>query len=181
MIGYLSGRAAAGSLVLVGGVGYLVHTPHPLPVGTDVELWIHTAVRETDISLYGFSTAAERDLFDCLTKVTGVGPKVALALLSLGAGTVVTAIRDGDARTLAKAPGIGVKKAQGLLTAVNLPADLTDALATSSDPLAELVDALTALGFDAGSARTALETAAADGIGDESTLMRRAMSTLRAA
>lgn len=181
VIGYLTGRALDDSLVLVGGVGYAVATAHPLPVGTDVDLWIHTAVRENDISLFGFTSRAERDLFECLTKVTGVGPKVALGILSLGPAVVVTALRDRDPRTLAKAPGIGVKKAETIISAVTVPPALLDAFAASADPVAPLVDALAGLGFDAARSRRVVDDILKTGVTDESVVMRRAMNVLRAA
>lgn len=182
MIGYLTGRAEAGGLVVVGGVGYLVATAAPLPVGEDVALWIHTAVRENDISLFGFTSPAERDLFACLTKVTGVGAKLALGILSIGAGAVVAAVAAKDAAALAKAPGIGVAKARTLLASVSVPAELAAQFADSgASASSEIVDALAAMGFDASAARSVLDDLTSAGETDEGVLLRRAMVTLRMA
>lgn len=159
MIGYLSGTAITPDVVLAGHVGYQVQTPGGLAVDTEVRLWIHTAVRENDISLYGFAAAAHRDLFVALMKVSGVGPKVALNMLALGAGPLAAAILAGDAKALAKVPGIGVQKAQSILTAVRLPEVFLRDLAgddSPADPLADLADVLVTMGHDRAHAREAL-------------------------
>jgi Holliday junction resolvasome RuvABC DNA-binding subunit len=102
-------------------------------------------------------------------------------VLSLGAGPAVTALRDGDAKALAKAPGVGLKMAQSLVAAVTLPDELVALLATDANPLAEMTDALVAMGMDATAARHALEEAAAAGVTGEGKLIRTALSALRAA
>jgi len=121
MIAWLSGRLrrkSADSIIIdVGGVGYQVaialstFTSLPEPGGT-VDLHIHTHLREDSLSLYGFSTEPERDLFLLLLGVSGIGPKLALAVLSgLSAADLVAAIRTGDDVRLRAIPGIGTKTA----------------------------------------------------------------------
>jgi len=81
VIGYLEGVVRKGCVVTSGGVGYFIHTPDELEVGSSVELWVETVVRQDAIVLYGFLDESGRDLFRALCKVTGVGPVAALALL----------------------------------------------------------------------------------------------------
>lgn len=130
MIGYLRGEVLDNSdgklLVLVpggaaAGVGYSVSVPQSggyaswLP-GAAVELFIHTHVREDALDLYGFSSALEKELFLTLLGVNGVGPKVALAILSATepAG-LIQAIIDEDKATLTRIPGVGKKTAERLV------------------------------------------------------------------
>ncbi len=117
MIAYLSGDVSLVEeqrLVLQtsGGVGYLVQIPQGLgnrhSVGEVLGLHIHTSVREDEISLYGFETTAERQLFERLLKASGVGPKLALTIVSvLEPRNLVQAILREDVNTLSQVPGIG--------------------------------------------------------------------------
>lgn len=163
MIGYLRGAAVDTTTVDVHGVGYHVNTPAPLALGEDVTLWVHTAVRENDISLYGFTEKTHRTLFTHLIKAPGIGPRVALNLMGLGADVLSTAIRDGDARALAQAPGIGIKSATKLLQALNLPDDLLEQLAGAPDPTTtvagDVVTSLVAMGIDRSRAQGAVQAA----------------------
>lgn len=106
-------------VVDVGGVGYRVQVPvsvleqMPSAEGEVVTLIIHTQVREDDISLYGFLNDLDLQVFELLLTVSGVGPKVALAMLSAyPASELARAIGAGDARTLTRIPGIGARTAQ---------------------------------------------------------------------
>ncbi len=122
MIALLTGKLVAkdaGTLVVdVGGVGYLVHAPgstyYRLPEPpADVRLMIKTVVREDSITLYGFDDARERDLFDLFQTVSGIGPKMALAILSgMPFEMLVRAIAEEDIRSLTKIPGMGKKTAE---------------------------------------------------------------------
>ena len=127
MIAQLNGSVAwtadtSGYLVLdVGGVGYKVNvtvpvlTTAPAP-GQPLKLVIHTLVREDDISLYGFADAQDLRVFELLLTVSGVGPKVALGLLSaLAAADLAQAVSGEDVRTLTRVPGIGAKTAQRMV------------------------------------------------------------------
>jgi holliday junction DNA helicase RuvA len=165
MIGSLRGRIAAKAppqLTLeVGGIGYEVEAPMSTffrlpPVGQETRLLTHLVVREDAHILYGFASEEERGLFRALLKVSGVGPKIALALLS---GMTVEAfaqcVRSQDASTLTRVPGIGRKTAERLLvemrdrldgTSVTMPASASGTgLASSSE--SEAFGALVALGY----------------------------------
>lgn len=125
MIGFLRGKLAAKqppSLVLdVGGVGYEVDAPMSTfyglpPVGTEIFLFTHLVVREDAQILFGFATERERRLFRELLKVSNVGPKLALALLSgMSADNFLMCIEAQDVDTLVRIPGVGRKTAERLL------------------------------------------------------------------
>ncbi|MCA9638173.1 MAG: Holliday junction branch migration protein RuvA, partial [Myxococcales bacterium] len=127
MIGWLSGQVqirdprSATVTVDVGGVGYEVRvsiqTLGSIPaVGERCELWIHTHVREDIIALFGFASAAERELFLRLLGVPKVGPKNAIAVLGgLPFGELVTCLAAGEQGKLEKIPGIGKKTAEQIL------------------------------------------------------------------
>jgi Holliday junction DNA helicase RuvA len=124
MIAWLSGRlrrkSADAIVVDVGGVGYQVaialSTFRSLPEpGEGVDLHIHTQLREDSLSLYGFSTEPERDLFQLLLGVSGVGPKLALSVLSgMSVADLAAAVRTGDDAKLRAISGIGSKTAARL-------------------------------------------------------------------
>jgi holliday junction DNA helicase RuvA len=113
--GRLGGRSGAGVVLDVNGVGYLVHaTPsvHRLGDG-EVTVEVHTVVREDALQLYGFATGAERELFELLLGVSGVGPKVALAIVSGSPPAELRrAIAREDVKRFQAIPGIGLKTAQ---------------------------------------------------------------------
>jgi Holliday junction DNA helicase RuvA len=113
--GQISGRAGSGLIVDVNGVGYLVNaTPsvHRLGDG-EVTIEVHTVVREDALQLYGFATADERELFEMLLGVSGVGPKVALAIVSGSTPVELRrAIARDDVKRFQAIPGIGLKTAQ---------------------------------------------------------------------
>lgn len=125
MIGFLRGRVvrATGEQVVVeaGGVGYLVSIPTTArerlgPVGSQVELHVHTHVREDQIGLFGFVTADDLELFERLIQVDGVGPKVGLAILSAASVEVLKrAILDEDVGPIRRAPGVGPRTAQKVI------------------------------------------------------------------
>lgn len=122
MIAYLRGTlhdVQNSSLVVdVNGVGYLVHAPASFAEelsakkGEEVEVTVATIVREDAITLYGFSEARQRELFDIILQVKGVGPRVGLAILgTLGAPQLVAAIQQEQAAVLVKVPGVGKRLA----------------------------------------------------------------------
>ncbi len=121
MIAWLAGRllsrTADAVVIEVSGVGYRVAVPlstaAALPeTGGDVSLHIHTSVREDALSLYGFATELERELFLLLTGISGIGPKLALAVLSgIAIGDLVAAVTAGDDAKLCTVPGVGRKTA----------------------------------------------------------------------
>jgi Holliday junction DNA helicase RuvA len=113
--GRIAGRAGAGLIVDVNGVGYLVNaTPSVQRLGTgEVTIEIHTVVREDALQLFGFATADERELFELLLGVSGVGPKVALAIVSGSPPAELRrAIARDDVKRFQAIPGIGLKTAQ---------------------------------------------------------------------
>ena len=100
-------------ILLVHGVGYKVFTAEYLTHKSTVELWIETVVREDSIRLFGFLTLQSQDLLNMLTGVSGVGPKVALAIMgTIKSDTLISAIATGDAKTISTAPGVGKKMAE---------------------------------------------------------------------
>ena len=124
MIARLSGTLAAiegDTLVVdVHGVGYAVSVPTRLAaaarIDTGVVLWVHTAVREDAITLYGFGTTGDRAAFELLIGVTGVGPRIALSALSaLSVADLARAIEGNDLRALSAISGIGRKTAERLV------------------------------------------------------------------
>jgi Holliday junction DNA helicase RuvA len=103
-------------IIMAGPVGYKVYTPEYLTPKSTVTLWIETIVREDSIRLFGFGSIAAQNLFNQLTTVSGVGPKVALAILStIKTDTLMSAIATGDAKTIATAPGVGKKVAEKII------------------------------------------------------------------
>ncbi len=125
MIAHLRGRLLSKhpnqAVVESGGVGYDVHISVPtfsgLPeVGAEVALFIHTHVREDALALYGFVRAAEKKLFERLISVSGIGPRLAITILSgMPAEEMVAALRAGDAARLTRIPGIGKKTAERMV------------------------------------------------------------------
>jgi Holliday junction DNA helicase RuvA len=155
MIGYLNGKVHTVSekemIVLAGGVGYKVLSPLPVllayPEGSDVSLYIHTHVREDQLSLYGFEKDIELELFERLINVSGIGPKSALAMLSVHSpASVAEAVERGDASVLSHTPGIGKKTAEKII--IELKGKLAHLLgAGTTDSFFEVRLALEALGY----------------------------------
>lgn len=166
MIALLEGRIAERGdgrvIVVAAGVGYEVlissGTAQALPGGgADVRLFTRMQVRDDSMVLYGFSSADERDVFDLLVTVSGVGPKYALAALSsLSPDAVRLAVASGDVDALTTVPGIG-KKVAGRIV-VDLKDKLGgEGLATTGGPMAEVREALLALGLSPDEARDAMD------------------------
>ena len=162
-------------LVDVGGVGYELEAPMTTfyslpPVGEPVVLHTHQAVRDEAPCLYGFARQAERDTFRRLLRVSGVGGKVALALLSgLDTDALARCVRAGDAAGLARIPGIGKKTAARLLFELKdrLPGVGGTAVDVPEEPLAEAVAALAALGFSPNEAQRRVAAVDAAGLDSE--------------
>ncbi len=159
MIGKLQGIVdyiGDGFVILMAGpVGYKIFTPEYLTPKSTVSLWIETVVREDSIRLFGFSSIAAQNLFNMLTGVSGVGPKVAMAILStLKTDTLMSAIATGDAKTIATAPGVGKKMAEKIIVELKgkiggSAFDLFDdgGAGATSGALPDLLAALEALGY----------------------------------
>jgi holliday junction DNA helicase RuvA len=184
MISFLEGTLAekgAGRVVVaVGGVGYEVAVPaHTLaklpPQGKSARLFTRLQVRDDAMVLYGFSSSEERTLFDHLITVTGVGPKVAMAILSsMATEALRRAIASGDTAALTVVPGVGKKVAARVIL------DLKDKLGlpgeeSVSGPIAEVREALMALGLSAQEARDALASLTPDGDRPVEELLREAL------
>lgn len=138
-------------ILMAGGVGYKVYTPETFALNNPATLWIETIVREDSIRLFGFSTIAAQNLFNQLTTVSGVGPKVAMAIMStIKTDTLMTAIATGDAKTIATAPGVGKKVAEKIIVELKNKMgggnfDFGDASSTGALP--DLLAALESLGY----------------------------------
>lgn len=173
MIAHVRGEVAekfAGRMIIdVAGVGYEVQVAlgdyDSATLGDAVKLHTYHHIREQSQDLFGFSSLAAKKLFELLITVQSVGPKAALAILSLGeAENMRNAIAGGDAAFIAKASGVGKKTAErivvdladkvGLPTQYGRKADMPDAPFVSND---EALDALMALGFSLNDASSALE------------------------
>ena len=106
-------------ILMVNGVGYKIFVPTSFSVPSPqspVPVWIETVVREDSIRLFGFVSLAQQELFNSLTTVSGVGPKVALAILStLKPEVLMSAIAAGDIKTISSAPGVGKKVAEKII------------------------------------------------------------------
>jgi len=157
MIGFLSGRPEVlinSVLIHVGGVGYEVFTGSGvlrLLSGKDqAELYIYTHVKEDEISLFGFSTLKERELFLELLAISGVGPKTALAIVDKGASELVSAVQTADVSFFSKIPRVGKKSAQKIIIELkNKLGGFTDLdLAPLTSYENDLVAALESLGFN---------------------------------
>lgn len=205
MIGWLRGvvrvrDAVRGEVVLdVGGVGYAVtvswQTLGAVPeVDESCELWVHTHVREEALSLFGFATAAERDVFRMLTGVPQVGPKLAVAVLGgFPLADLLGAIAGAEGATLQRIPGVGKRTAERIvLDLKDKVADVLEGLgepaaapaAATSDDDARREEArlvLINLGWKAKAVDAALDTASAEpGDGSLDGLVRRALAQLMA-
>jgi Holliday junction DNA helicase RuvA len=187
VIAMLEGRVAekAGDRVVlsVSGVGYEVRVPAPSlarlpPPGREARLFTRLLVRDDSMVLYGFSSPDERSLFDHLITVTGVGPKVALAVLSvLSPDTLRRAVAAGDVAALTLVPGVGKKVAGRIVL------DLKDRIgmggeAEASGPLAEVREALLSLGLSSQEAREALGALVPDGDRPVEELLRDALRSV---
>ena len=167
MIGALTGTVrevdGEGVLLDVGGVGYLVAVLPSLgraaQVGVTVTLHTYLHVREDDLALYGFATKEERTFFQMLLGVPGVGPKSAMAILSIAPVEVlVRAIASGEAALLTKVSGIGQKIAERIVVELKsrLEREHPGLLGQGETPHADVVDALVALGYSLSQAREAV-------------------------
>jgi Holliday junction DNA helicase RuvA len=171
MIAHLNGtlfyKQPGQAIVNAGGVGYDVVVSVPtftaLPgEGKEVSLFIYTQVAEGVLALYGFLDRNEKKLFERLIKVSGVGPKLAVTILSgLNPERTVAAIRAQDHATLTRIPGVGKKLAERLVVELK---DKLDDMATAPVPVAggpaaeDALSALVNLGYQRASAQKAIET-----------------------
>ena len=138
-------------ILMAGPVGYKVYTPEILTLRSTVALWIETIVREDSIRLFGFSSLSGQTLFTQLTTVSGVGPKVAMAIMgTIKTETLMSAIATGDAKTIATAPGVGKKVAEKIIVELKNKmggGSFDFAPDTNSGALPDLLAALESLGY----------------------------------
>ena len=197
MIGQLRGRLAEKRpnqvLVDVGGVGYVVQVPLSTyaalgELHTEVTLLIHTHVREDMLSLYGFLSSREKHFFEMLLSASGVGPSLALKILSgMSVEELVPAIRGSDLGRLTKIPGVGRKTAERIVVELK---DKLDAVTVeverpaASSPAgveADVVSALVNLGYEARAAESAVTDARREnGAGNFEELLRTSLQSLSA-
>lgn len=193
MISYIKGtlerRAESYIIIETGGIGYRVFvspaTLAKLPqAGAEVKVFTYFSVKEDGMSLYGFSSMEEQEMFHKLLTVSGVGPKGALGFLSmLKPSEIVMAILSDDVKTLSKAPGVGRKTAQRVILELKDKCKTEEALAfgdaelqqiaettVSGDAKFEAIDAMTALGYSRSEAAKAVNLVAAEGMSTEDIL-----------
>lgn len=153
-------------IIEVGGVGLRVFVPAPLrtksKAGEMLFLFTHLQVREDALTLYGFESQADKDLFNTLLGVDGVGPKVALSVLSsMTLDAIQRAIFADEGELLSKVPGVGKKTAQKMALHLKDKLKPTDALAkvaALADYDSEVLAALTALGYSVVEAQAAIQS-----------------------
>ena len=176
-------------VVVVGGIGLRVHvtpsTAATLPARSHVTLATSLVVREDSLTMYGFPDDDARTLFELVQTVTGVGPRLALAMLAVHSPDELRrAVASGDVVALMKVPGVGKKGAERLVLElrdkVGMPLDVTTpAAAPASAGESQVKDALVGLGWSAKQAEDAVTAVvAADPTGDVSALLRAALKRL---
>jgi holliday junction DNA helicase RuvA len=161
MIGYLKGRIISFKptqiLLDVNGVGYKIgisiNTFEKIVDKAEVSLFIHTHVKEDSISLYGFFTESEKEMFELLISISGIGPKIALGLLSgISVESLKEAIEEGNVSRIIAVPGIGRKTAERLVLELRSKVeDISAGEFTKTQPSikSEAISALTTLGYNA--------------------------------
>jgi Holliday junction DNA helicase RuvA len=157
-------------IIEVGGVGMRVIVPAPLrgrmKVGETVFVYTHLIVRETELTLYGFESQADRNLFNLLLGVDKVGPKVALSVLStMNIEAVQRAVFSDEPELLSRVPGVGKKSAQKIALYLQdrlKPLDTLASVASMSDTDSEVLAALTTLGYSVVEAQAALQSVPKD-------------------
>ncbi|NYZ62379.1 Holliday junction branch migration protein RuvA [Luteimonas deserti] len=196
MIGRLRGtliyKAPPWLVVDVQGVGYELEAPmstfYDLPeLGREVALFTHYAQKEDSVSLYGFLHEAERRLFRDVQKVTGIGAKIALAILSgVSVDTFARLVHTGDVTALTKIPGIGKKTAERMVVELrDRAADLAGAggavpsRSGPADPLSEATIALQQLGYKPAEAQKMAKAASSEGDTPELIIRKALQSALR--
>lgn len=169
MIGYISGQLKAIRknyfIVVTAGLGYKVFVPHQLLTGTrlgeDIELYVFTYVREDQLTLYGFRSLVELDIYEMLISVSGIGPKVGLAIMSLGdMNAIKFGILNQDISVFTKISGVGKKTAQRMII------ELKDKIVINEDDAphggiassthTDVMDVLTALGYSSQESKLAV-------------------------
>ncbi len=169
MISAIEGRLASKSadhiVLAIGGIGVEVCVPFSTIEKLQADrvcLQTRLVVREDSLTLYGFATTNERDLFDAFLKISGIGPRLAIAILStMSVDNIHSAVRSDRPELISRVPGIGKKTAQKIVLELQdkIPSALEAApLGEDGDTSAEIMDALTALGYSVVEAQTAIQS-----------------------
>ena len=195
--GILAHKAPPWLVIDVGGVGYELEasltTFQTLPeIGAEVTLHTHLAVREDAHTLYGFASTAERGLFRNLIRVTGIGPRLALLILSgMSVELFGRCVREGDTASLTRLPGIGKKTAERLIiemrdrigelglnpSAVVLPGGRT--VLSDATPLDDAISALVALGYKLPEASRMVQAIESEGMSSEAIIRQALQASVR--
>lgn len=196
MIAHLRGiileKQPNAAVVDVGGVGYALTIPvstfSRLPnVGDEAAFQVHTHVREDALALFGFLTRMEKEIFEKLISVNGVGPRLAVTVLSgLPTAELLLAIRSGDVNTLIKIPGVGRKTGERIILELREKLGAAEGAAESGGQSAmsglerDVISAMVNLGCSADAAGAAVKKARQDGAEAEfEPLFRKALSLVR--
>lgn len=170
----------------VHGVGYLVHVPAStlagLRLGEPVRLLTQMVVREDSMTLYGFRDIDQRELFKCLVAVSGVGPKLAIAVLGhLKPESLRRAVSTSDVAALTQVPGVGKRSAERMILELKDQLGTLDETGEWSSSLAQVREALLSLGYSPDELVEVLETIASKdpaGVGDVESMIKSALKAL---
>jgi holliday junction DNA helicase RuvA len=182
--GRVTARAQNALVVAVGGIGLRILCTQPLlagaRLGEPILLFTHLVVREDELALVGFASVEELSLFEYLITVTGVGPKLALALLSsMAPDSLRMAIGQEQPELIARVPGIGKKTAQKIVLELKDkvgPVEFAEGLAALTEADGAVIDALTALGYSIVEAQRAIQGLPRD-VTDIEERLRRALAS----
>lgn len=184
----ISNNGACLVILTAGGVGYKIavkaNAIDQFKIGSEIKLSTYLAVGENIMNLYGFTDEEERELFIHFLSVSGIGPKSALHLLSLGTvGEIRNAISAGDVEYLTKVSGVGRKTAERIVVELkskigNLKSEIGGKSMSGGGVLGDVVEGLVALGYSAQQAREAIKKLDADGKNSEQ-LMREALKSIK--
>jgi Holliday junction DNA helicase RuvA len=181
--GKLSRVDKDGIVVMIGNIGLRISVPEPLRVrvspGDHLELFTNLVVREDSLTLYGFPTLEECQFFKLLLSVSGVGPRIALTLLSvLSTDTLRRAILSEQVEVISRVPGVGRMTSQKIVIALQNKvgqAGTDELMAPASEADSEVLSALTSLGYSVIEAQTALQSIPQDTPPDIETRLRLAL------
>ena len=185
--GHLSSKAADHVVVTIGGIGIEVFAPFSTIEKLHSErvfLYTRLVVREDSLTLYGFASAGERELFDSVLKISGIGPKLALSILStLSVDNIRSAVINDRPEIISRVPGIGKKTAQKVVLELQdkFPAGLDSLpMAAEDDSTAAVMDALTSLGYSVVEAQAAIQSLPRDAPESLEDRVRMALQSLGA-
>lgn len=187
MIGYVSGKPLIQkeSLIVVAhGVGYEVFVTSQTLLqaqnAEEVQLFVHTHVREDSLMLFGFPTVGEKEMFELLLSVSGVGPRIALAITSYGAGKIVEAVQTANVGLFSSVPRVGKKLAQKII--IELKPKLGSLyelqLGPTNKQQEDVIEALLALGFSEADIHRAIQQLDLSDSADTASMIKSAMKLM---